>query len=66
VIVFAHFVTQENNMIVNILIGVACLFVGWNVPQPKFAMRAEDWVRAKLKMRPKERSITGGDGSAKT
>ncbi len=59
VIVFVRILIQENNMIVNIIVGVACLFIGWNVPQPKFAMRAEDWVRAKLKLPQKTRIVTG-------
>lgn len=59
VIVFIRFINWENNMIVNIIVGVACLFIGWNVPQPKFAMRAEDYVRAKLGMSQKTRIVTG-------
>ncbi len=40
-------------------------FIGWNFPQPKFTMRAEDWVRAKLGMSQKTRIVTG-TGSAKS
>ena len=35
---------------------VAGAFVGWNFPQPGFAIKAEDWVRRKLKLQPKSRS----------
>lgn len=51
-------------MIGYIIIGVACLFVGWNVPQPKFAIRAENWARRKLGKPEKEIRLTG-TGSAK-
>lgn len=47
-----------------IMTGVVCLFVGWNVPQPGFAIKAEDWIRSKLKLGQKTR-ITTGTGSAK-
>lgn len=30
-------------------------FVGWNVPQPGFAIIAEDWIRSKLNMKTKPR-----------
>ena len=48
-----------------VLALVAGVFIGWNFPQPKFAMRAEDWVRAKLGMSQKTRIVTG-TGSAKS
>ena len=51
-------------MILNVIIGVACLFVGWNVPQPKFAIRAENWARRKLGKPEKEIRLTG-TGAAK-
>ena len=31
-----------------IIAGVAGLFIGWNVPQPVYAQKAENWIRAKL------------------
>ena len=31
-----------------ILAGVAGLFIGWNVPQPVYAQKAENWIRSKL------------------
>ncbi len=34
---------------------IAGAFVGWNVPQPGFAIVAEDWIRAKLNMSRKRR-----------
>ncbi len=37
-------------MIGYIIVGVVCVFVGWNVPQPLYAQKAENWVRAKLKL----------------
>lgn len=40
-------------MIVNIIIGVACLFVGWNTPQPMFAQKLENKIRVKLGKAPK-------------
>ena len=38
-----------------IIAFIAGAFVGWNVPQPGFAIIAEDWIRSKLKMTPKPR-----------
>ncbi len=38
-----------------VLVGTGLgLFVGWATPQPKFAQRGEDWIRAKLKLQPKQ------------
>ena len=36
-----------------IVTGVVCLFVGWNVPQPLFAQKLENRVRAKLRLETK-------------
>lgn len=38
-----------------VLVGTGLgLFVGWATPQPKFAQRGEDWIRAKLGLQPKQ------------
>lgn len=53
VIVFLRILYQENIMILTVIVGVACLFIGWNVPQPKFARKGENWIRVKLGLQPK-------------
>jgi hypothetical protein len=40
-------------MIENLLFFGAGLIVAWNFPQPMFAQRAENWVRAKLGLETK-------------
>lgn len=32
-----------------IITGVVCLFIGWNVPQPSWAVKATNWLKAKGK-----------------
>ena len=44
---------RENVMTGYIIVGVACLFIGWNTPQPLYAQKAENWVRAKLGLQTK-------------
>lgn len=38
-----------------VLVGTGLgLFIGWATPQPKFAQKGEDWIRAKMGLQPKQ------------
>ena len=57
-------IAKENIMIGYTVVALIALFVGWNVPQPAFAIRAENWARRKLG-KPEKEIRLHGTGSSK-
>ena len=37
-----------SNLVLLIIVGIGGVFVGWNMPQPEYAKKAQAWVTEKL------------------
>ena len=50
IVIVAFIESQREKLMTWIIIAfVAGAFVGWNVPQPAYAKRAQDWVASKFR-----------------